>query len=261
MNFENIKNFNKINKINNWINYILPSIFSIFVAILIIEYTYILFFDTNFSSNNISNINHVVSENNKNDFLFQNQLPLQLCPQIIQEENINDFQCENYNKDNKDNKNNKEEHKINNQEDDNLKISEVVKENSNNSVVAIPKITKHNHNKNLPNFINSAPKLTTAEQHFLNAENFVNNNDWKNAQQEFFNAYNLQQQNPIYAYNLAISLEQLQQINFAIKYYNKTIEIIEANPNNKATNKFNNLFTNEKLQSIKQHILLLQQSQ
>ena len=53
-------------------------------------------------------------------------------------------------------------------------------------------------------------------------------------------------------------MEQLNQINFAIQYYQKTIELI-----NKNKHKYNiqNLFTNEKIQSIKQHILSLQDSQ
>ena len=53
-------------------------------------------------------------------------------------------------------------------------------------------------------------------------------------------------------------MEQLNQINFAIQYYQKTIELINKN---KHKHNIQNLFTNEKIQSIKQHILSLQDSQ
>lgn len=254
----NIKQFRQIfSKFDNYADYILPVIFAVLSLILVIQFTYIFFFDENFNSNsnsnNINNLNNNIrnnQSNNHNDFLLKNQLPLQLCPQVVVNENINkennsdNLKCEpileNNITDDNDDKNNK-----NNIIDSNKKVF-------------TPTITKHNKNSNLPSFTDDNKQLSTAETHFINAEKFVSNNDWKNAQQEFFNAYHKQPNNPVYAYNLAISLEQLNQTNFAINYYEKTLELITKN---QQQHTLNTLFDKEKIQNIKQHLLLLQQTQ
>lgn len=242
----NTKNFVQS---ENKIDIIFLVIFAILTLITLIEITYILFFDSDFNSvnniKNIKNINNINKNNYNNEFLLTNQLPLQLCPQIDITENIPKCEVEI-------SKNNE-----NNNETETENANKNIKENTTKKFVPI--ITEHHKNTKLPAFDNEENHhLSAAEKHFINAENFAQNNDWKNAQQEYFNAYTKQQNNPIYAYNLAISLEQLNQINFAIQYYQKTIELINKN---KHKHNIQNLFTNEKIQSIKQHILSLQDSQ
>ncbi len=48
---------------------------------------------------------------------------------------------------------------------------------------------------------------------------------WPAAQAAFFQAYNLQPDNPDYAYNLAIGLEHLEQPKLALTYYRKALEL------------------------------------
>jgi len=45
------------------------------------------------------------------------------------------------------------------------------------------------------------------------------------AQAAYFQAYNLQPDNPDYAYNLAIGLEHLEQQKLALTYYRKALEL------------------------------------
>ena len=48
---------------------------------------------------------------------------------------------------------------------------------------------------------------------------------WPQAQQAYFQAYQLQPDNPDYAYNLAIGLEHLNQPKIALSYYRKALEL------------------------------------
>ncbi len=48
---------------------------------------------------------------------------------------------------------------------------------------------------------------------------------WPAAQAAYFQAYNLQPDNPDYAYNLAIGLEHLEQPKLALTYYRKALEL------------------------------------
>jgi len=48
---------------------------------------------------------------------------------------------------------------------------------------------------------------------------------WPTAQAAYFQAYNLQPDNPDYAYNLAIGLEHLEQPKLALTYYRKALEL------------------------------------
>jgi Tfp pilus assembly protein PilF len=48
---------------------------------------------------------------------------------------------------------------------------------------------------------------------------------WPAAQAAYFQAYNLQPDNPDYAYNLAIGLEHLEQPKLALAYYRKALEL------------------------------------
>jgi tetratricopeptide (TPR) repeat protein len=50
-------------------------------------------------------------------------------------------------------------------------------------------------------------------------------NQWPHAQQAYFQAFQLQPDNPDYAYNLAIGLEHLNQPKIALSYYRKALEL------------------------------------
>ena len=48
---------------------------------------------------------------------------------------------------------------------------------------------------------------------------------WPQAQQAYFQAYQLQADSPDYAYNLAVSLEHLGQSRIALNYYRRALEL------------------------------------
>ncbi len=48
---------------------------------------------------------------------------------------------------------------------------------------------------------------------------------WPDAQQAFFEAFNLDQENPDYAYNLAVSLDHMGQSKSALDYYRKALKL------------------------------------
>ena len=50
---------------------------------------------------------------------------------------------------------------------------------------------------------------------------------WADAQQAFFEAYRKQSTNPDYAYNLAVSLDQIGQTRSALDYYHKALELAD----------------------------------
>jgi tetratricopeptide (TPR) repeat protein len=53
----------------------------------------------------------------------------------------------------------------------------------------------------------------------------ANQNQWPAAQQAYYQAFQMQQDNPDYAYNLAVGLEHLNQPKLALTYYRKAIEL------------------------------------
>jgi tetratricopeptide (TPR) repeat protein len=56
--------------------------------------------------------------------------------------------------------------------------------------------------------------------------------DWPKAQSAYFDAHRFDAQNPDYAYNLAVSLEHLQQAAAALRYYELALSLADArNPN------------------------------
>ncbi|MBM2830891.1 MAG: hypothetical protein HW411_1681, partial [Gammaproteobacteria bacterium] len=50
---------------------------------------------------------------------------------------------------------------------------------------------------------------------------------WADAQQAFFDAYQLESDNPDYAYNLAVSLDHIGQASTALNYYNTALELAD----------------------------------
>ncbi|MCK5362085.1 MAG: hypothetical protein KAR22_03910, partial [Gammaproteobacteria bacterium] len=54
-------------------------------------------------------------------------------------------------------------------------------------------------------------------------------NRWGEAQSAYFDAYRLQDGNPDYAYNLAVSLDQLGKAAAAAGYYRQALELAAEN--------------------------------
>ncbi len=61
---------------------------------------------------------------------------------------------------------------------------------------------------------------------------------WPEAQQSFFSAYSIESSNPDYAFNLAVSLEHVDQQKSAIDYYNTALELTDNFTESFATNSF-----------------------
>jgi Flp pilus assembly protein TadD len=80
----------------------------------------------------------------------------------------------------------------------------------------------------------STIKLMLREQpdaaflHFALGNNYASQSRWPEAQQAFFEAWRLQSDNPDYAYNLAVSLDQIGQAHPAMEYYRKALELADT---------------------------------
>lgn len=61
---------------------------------------------------------------------------------------------------------------------------------------------------------------------------------WPEAQQSFFNAYNIETSNPDYAFNLAVSLDHIGQQQSAIDYYNAALELANQSSGGSASISF-----------------------
>jgi len=61
---------------------------------------------------------------------------------------------------------------------------------------------------------------------------------WPEAQQSFFNAYNIETSNPDYAFNLAVSLDHIGQQQSAIDYYNAALELANQSSSGSASISF-----------------------
>lgn len=70
----------------------------------------------------------------------------------------------------------------------------------------------------------------TAYFHSLKGMNQVASEDWLGAQESFYRAFYLDDRNPDYAYNLAISLDHLNQPDQARRYYRKALELNQQFP-------------------------------
>ena len=64
--------------------------------------------------------------------------------------------------------------------------------------------------------------------HFALGNDFARQRRWSEAQQAYFNAFSLDPDNPDYAYNLAVSLDQLNQPRAALSYYERARQLSEA---------------------------------
>ena len=69
---------------------------------------------------------------------------------------------------------------------------------------------------------------TAAYLHFTLGNTYIDQKRWPDAQQAFFQAYHLQPDNPDYAYNLAVALEQIGQARSALDYYRRAVSLAAA---------------------------------
>lgn len=80
-----------------------------------------------------------------------------------------------------------------------------------------------------PNQTESRLKTLLAQQpdaaalHFTLGNNYVAQSRWTEAQQSFFRAFSIDSTNADYAFNLAVSLDHLNKIKLASKYYSKAL--------------------------------------
>lgn len=68
--------------------------------------------------------------------------------------------------------------------------------------------------------------------HFALGNLYAGQSRWAEAQQAFFNAYQKAPNNPDYLYNLAISLDHLNQGKLALEYYQRAIALSQTGPAN-----------------------------
>lgn len=73
-----------------------------------------------------------------------------------------------------------------------------------------------------------AEQPTSHPLHFALGNDFARQQRWPEAQQAYFNAYSLDPDNPDYAYNLAVSLDHLNQPRAALNYYERAKQLSEA---------------------------------
>ena len=63
------------------------------------------------------------------------------------------------------------------------------------------------------------------EAHLALGHALAEQSKWKSAQSSYFKAFSLSPSNAVYAYNLAVSLDRLEQYQAAITYYQKTLSL------------------------------------
>lgn len=88
---------------------------------------------------------------------------------------------------------------------------------------------------------------SSAHLHFLKGTNLAASKQWPAAQQAFFEAYFRDKGNPDYAFNLAISLDHLNQREQAIRFYNLALE-----NNTNGTANFDTVTANKRLNQLEQ---------
>ncbi|MDY6993955.1 MAG: tetratricopeptide repeat protein, partial [Pseudomonadota bacterium] len=88
----------------------------------------------------------------------------------------------------------------------------------------------------------------SAYVHFNLGNVYASHRQWAQAQQAYFNAYRYDNQNADYAYNLAISLDQLNQPSAALTYYQKALQLSQRQPVH-----FNLPKLRQRIQTLKAH--------
>ncbi len=78
----------------------------------------------------------------------------------------------------------------------------------------------------LKTLIASQPEV--GQLHFTLGNQFAAQRRWPDAQAAYFKAYSLEPENPDFAFNLAISLDQMHQTKPALEYYRRALTLSEA---------------------------------
>lgn len=84
------------------------------------------------------------------------------------------------------------------------------------------------HESRLKNLLAKNPNATPA--HFALGNLYFKQLRWAEAQSAYFRAYSGNPDNPDYAYNLAVSLDQLGQGKLALDYYQRALALAKGNP-------------------------------
>jgi tetratricopeptide (TPR) repeat protein len=69
----------------------------------------------------------------------------------------------------------------------------------------------------------------SAALHFALGNLYAGQSRWGEAQQAYFNAYTLESGNPVFAFNLAVSLDHLGQKNLAARHYQNSLQLDQSN--------------------------------
>jgi tetratricopeptide (TPR) repeat protein len=65
---------------------------------------------------------------------------------------------------------------------------------------------------------------------FTLGNQFAAQSRWAEAQQAYFSAYSGDTGNPDFAYNLAVSLDQMHQVKPALEYYRRALALAQSRP-------------------------------
>jgi uncharacterized protein HemY len=87
-----------------------------------------------------------------------------------------------------------------------------------------------------------------ASLQFVLGNRYAQAEQWSKAQEAYFNAYEISPDNPDYAYNLAISLDQLNQPALAIRYY----RVAQQNALNRKA-EFDNQRLQQRIEQLQSH--------
>jgi len=82
----------------------------------------------------------------------------------------------------------------------------------------------------LKNMLATQPEA--AHLHFALGNQYARQSRWAEAQAAYFKAYSSGPENPDYAFNLAVSLDQLHQENLALEYYRRALDLSRRQPAN-----------------------------
>ena len=93
-----------------------------------------------------------------------------------------------------------------------------------NAVAQADPVTTESRLKNL-----LAQQPNAANLHAALGNLYTERGQWSSAQQSYFEAHRLDPGNPEYAFNLAVSLDQLGKPSLALEYYKKTLALMQRN--------------------------------
>lgn len=80
----------------------------------------------------------------------------------------------------------------------------------------------------LKTLIGNRPEATHLR--FILGNQYAQQSRWNDAQAEYFKAYSADPENADYAFNLAVSLDQLRQSKLALEYYERALELAQKRP-------------------------------